>query len=85
MMIELSESGKKFLKDAANNPLGTFKFIQVASGGWQTSCGNVNDPQECLQIKTDLEILVGKGFMRELKPGGGLFEITPSGREFAKT
>lgn len=83
-MITLSRYAAKLLMDSANNP-GRFAFSQGSDGSWGiTPYGPCTDPQECMEIKNALEELQNLGFIRELVPNGGMFELTSAGTNYAQ-
>lgn len=81
-MLSLPKFAIDLLKDASKKPESTFDFIRVASGGWQTPYGYINDLSECEIIDECLEILTSNGFIEELSPDGNRYRITNLGIKY---
>ena len=84
-MFELSNYAMNLLKDAAEKSGSRFEFSEGSDHTWGiTPYGKVTDPKECWEIKNSLEVLQKQGFIRELIPNGGMFELTQSGYKYAQ-
>jgi len=84
-MVTLSRYAKQLLMDAVSNP-GRFEFVQGSDGNWcRTPYGPCTNPQESVEIKNALEELQELGFIHELVPNGGMFEITLMGTKYAQS
>ena len=85
-MVKLSAYAVGVLKSAAEQPGCRFAFVRALNGWAQTPFGEpCYDPERCMEIQIGFDELVGNGFIHELVPNEGMFELTSKGKKYAQT